>query len=214
LNLTPLQRDALVELLNIGFGRAGASLSRLTDQRVILSVPEICVQPIEGLRTHLRSLVKDRVASVHQSFSGAVGGDALLILEPSAASALKELLTGDAAPKLTLDPPTREVLTEVGNILLAACLGTLGNLLQVRVAFRVPSVDIASLRAVVTRLLASDADAARHALVVTAGFQLPRVAVTGYIVVVLTSESMERLLVGVDEWDAQQGGSATPSPGT
>ena len=36
MQLNEVQHDALVELLNIGFGRAGASLSRLTGQRVLL----------------------------------------------------------------------------------------------------------------------------------------------------------------------------------
>jgi chemotaxis protein CheC len=44
--LTTVQQDALVELLNIGFGRAGAALSQLTGQRVILEVPQVSVQPI------------------------------------------------------------------------------------------------------------------------------------------------------------------------
>ena len=39
MELTEIQQDALVELLNIGFGRAGASLSQLTGQRVLLEVP-------------------------------------------------------------------------------------------------------------------------------------------------------------------------------
>ena len=37
--LTQVQQDALIELLNIGFGRAAASLSQLTGHRVVLEVP-------------------------------------------------------------------------------------------------------------------------------------------------------------------------------
>ena len=39
MELTALQQDALIELLNIGFGRAAASLSQLTGHRVLLDVP-------------------------------------------------------------------------------------------------------------------------------------------------------------------------------
>ena len=35
MELTALQQDALVEVINIGFGRAAASLSKLTGQRVV-----------------------------------------------------------------------------------------------------------------------------------------------------------------------------------
>ena len=135
MQLTEVQRDALVELLNIGFGRAGASLSRLTNQRVLLEVPHVAVHPILELEAHLSSVIKDEVASIHQAFSGPVGGDALLILDPVAAASLKELLTNEPALPLVLDASSREVLTEVGNILLNACLGTFGNLLKIPVTF-------------------------------------------------------------------------------
>ena len=41
MQLTAVQQDALVELLNIGFGRAAASLSQLTGHRVLLEVPQV-----------------------------------------------------------------------------------------------------------------------------------------------------------------------------
>src|SRR5687768_9556566 len=132
------QHDALVELLNIGFGRAGASLSKLTQQRVLLEVPHVAIHPITHLNESLGRLVDERVASVHQVFSGPVAGDALLLLDPIAAATLTELLTDVPALSLDLDPSTREVFTEVGNIVLNACIGTFGNMLGVPRSFSVP----------------------------------------------------------------------------
>ena len=82
MELTAVQQDALVELLNIGFGRAAASLSQLTGHRVVLEVPEVSVHPISELSSALRVVVAKEIASVHQIFSGPVAGDALLIPEP------------------------------------------------------------------------------------------------------------------------------------
>jgi chemotaxis protein CheC len=203
MNLTPLQHDALVELLNIGFGRAGASLSSLTGHRVLLEVPNVVIHPVDQLNNLLREFMPGDVASVHQEFGGQVGGDAMLLLDPVAASTLKELLTSEPALPLTLDASAREVLTEVGNILLNACIGTFGNLLNVNISFSVPDVDIASLRAVVDRVLGTG-DAFRYALVVTAGFRLREAEVTGYVVIVLTVQSLARLLVAVEEWERTQ----------
>jgi chemotaxis protein CheC len=204
MQLTTVQQDALVELLNIGFGRAGASLSKLTNQRVLLEVPQVVVQPVSHLEAHLASVIKDEVASVHQAFFGPVGGDALLILDPVAAAALKELLTDEPALPLDLDASSREVLTEVGNILLNACLGTFGNLLGVPVTFAVPDIDIATLQSVVQRLTESSDNSFRYALVVTAGFRLRDAEVTGYVVMVLTVQSLTRLLVAVEGWERSQ----------
>ena len=102
-----------VELINIGFGRAAAALSRLIGHRVQLEVPEITMCPIEQMGEYLRPLVKNEVASVHQIFSGSVEGDALLILDQNSAAILKELLTNEPALPLEIDRSAREVLTEI-----------------------------------------------------------------------------------------------------
>jgi len=201
--LSAAQHDALVELLNIGFGRAGASLSSLTGQRVLLEVPHVAIHPIEQLNSTLSEFMTGEVASVHQEFGGPVGGDAMLLLDPVAATTLKELLTNEPALPLALDASAREVLTEVGNILLNACLGTFGNLLKVSVSFSVPDIDVANIRAVVDRLIGPN-DSFRYALVVTAGFRLRDAEVTGYVVIVLTVQSLTRLLVAVEQWERSQ----------
>ena len=199
MKLTDGQRDALVELLNIGFGRAGAALSKLTGQRVLLEVPEVSIHPVAQLDASLGRVAATKVASVHQVFTGPVGGDALLILDPVAASTLKELLTDEPALPLELDASSREVLTEVGNILLNACIGTFGNLLRVPISFSVPDIDVASLRSVMERMIAGG-DVMRFALVVTAGFRLRDAEVTGYVVIVLTVQSLTRLLLALEHW--------------
>lgn len=199
MTLTEPQRDALVELLNIGFGRAGSALSKLTGQRIVLEVPEVAVLPVAQLDASLGRVTAAKVASVHQVFSGPVGGDAMLILDPVAASTLKELLTNEPALPLELDASSREVLTEVGNIVLNACIGTFGNLLRVPVSFSVPDIDVSSLRTVMERMTEAG-DVLRYALVVTAGFRLREAEVTGYVVIVLTVQSLARLLIAIEEW--------------
>lgn len=204
MELNTVQHDALVELLNIGFGRAGASLSKLTQQRVMLEVPQVAIHPLSHLNESLGRLVDERVASVHQVFSGPVAGDALLLLDPIAAATLTELLTDVPALSLDLDPSTREVFTEVGNIVLNACIGTFGNMLQVPMSFSVPDVDVTSMTTVLDRMLETG-DAFRYALIVTAGFRLRDSAVTGYVVIVLTVQSLKRLLDALDRWQKIQG---------
>jgi chemotaxis protein CheC len=201
--LNTIQHDALVELLNIGFGRAGASLSKLTHQRVLLEVPHVAIHPISQLTHSLGKIVVDRVATVHQVFTGPVAGDALLILDPVAAATLTELLTDVPPLSMDLDPSSREVFTEVGNIVLNACIGTFGNILEVPVSFAVPEVDVTSVNLVIDRMLESG-DAFRYALIVTAGFRLRDSAVTGYVVIVLTVQSLKRLLEALETWEKRQ----------
>src|SRR5215203_61852 len=204
MELSAAQQDALIELLNIGFGRAAASLSELTGHRVLLEVPQVSVHPIDELNRTLRNVLDDQVASVHQIFSGPVGGDALLILNHSAAGMLKELLTSEPPLPLPIDASAREVLTEVGNILLNACLGTFGNILQVQVSFSVPHLTLDTLHEVMKSLLVNR-EGLRYALVVHAGFKLRDAEVRGYLVIVLSVASLDRLIRAVEEWEHREG---------
>jgi chemotaxis protein CheC len=199
-DLTPRQRDALVELLNIGFGRAGASLSQLTGHRVLLDVPEVSIHPIGDLRHVLNNVFTSDVASVHQIFAGPVAGDALLVLDYTAAGMLKQLLTDEPALPLRIDASAREVLTEVGNILLNACLGTFGNLLDVQVSFSVPQLNLDTLHGVLETLMVHR-ESMRYAMLVHAGFRLRDAEVRGYLVIVLSVASLDRLIRSVEQWD-------------
>jgi chemotaxis protein CheC len=203
ITLTAVQEDALIELLNIGFGRAAASLSQLTGHRVLLDVPSISLHPIEDVGEALERVVHGHVASVHQIFSGPVGGDALLILDEAGASMLKELLTNEPALPLSIDASAREVITEVGNILLNACLGTFGNLLKVQVSFSVPHLEIENVAAILQSLIVAK-QGLRYALIVHAGFRLRDAAVTGYLMIVLSVASLDRLIHAVDDWEHSQ----------
>jgi chemotaxis protein CheC len=203
MQLTAAQQDALVELLNIGFGRAAASLSQLTGHRVLLDVPQVSLHSIEDVGEALERTVTGHVASVHQIFTGPVAGDALLILDESGAAILKELLTSEPALPLSIDASAREVITEVGNILLNACLGTFGNLLKVQVSFAVPHLSIANVTGLLESLLISY-QGIRYALVVHAGFRLRDTQVTGYLMIVLSVASLDRLIHAVEDWESAQ----------
>ena len=203
MELTIDQRDALVELINIAFGRAAASLSKLTGDRVQLEVPNVTMCPIHEMASHLRPLLGNELATVHQIFSGPVEGDALLVLDQHSAAILKELLTGEAALPLEIDRSAREVVTEIGNILLNACLGTFGNLLKVQVSFSVPHLSLAVLESVVASI-AIERQGLRYALIVHSSFKLRHSSLTGYLVVVLGVASIERLIRALDGWQREQ----------
>lgn len=200
MDLTSAQRDALKELLNIGFGRAAASLSQLTGHRVLLEVPAVSIHPLGELKHALSEVITDDVASVHQIFSGPVAGDALLVLNHRAVGILKQLLTDEPPLPLHVDASAREVLTEVGNILLNACLGTFGNLLNVQVSFSIPHLDLDTLQGVLQSLLVNR-EGMRYGLLVHAGFRLRDAEVTGYLVIVLSVASLDRLIKAVETWE-------------
>jgi chemotaxis protein CheC len=196
--ITEQQADGLAEVINIGFSRAAASLSELTGYRVELDAPKVSVHPIAELAPALKAMTSGEVATVHQIFSGSVAGDAMLVLHHESAATLARLLTGDRSDSPVLDQSDRDVLVEVGNILLSACLGTFGNLLQVRITFAVPRLHLDALDALLDTLVIG-AEELRYGLVIYTDFRLRDSEIGGYLVIVLGVASLDRLIQEVDK---------------
>jgi len=199
--LTDQQNDSISELINIAFSRTGAALSDLTGERVLLSPPSVSMHKTTELASALAHFVPGEVASIHQVFAGPVAGDALLLLNYDGAMELTNLLVEDHTPNGYLDESAREVLTEVGNILLNACLGMFGNLLHVHVSFSVPRLHLESLDHLISELIT---DEHRYALVVATAFEIRDSRVSGFLVMALSVASLDRLLHEVDEWEGRQ----------
>ena len=201
MQLTEAQKDAVIELINIAFSRAAASLSDLTNSRVDLEVPEVNVHEMDLLPEAVGRFVTGEVATVHQVFTGPVAGDAFLLLNFDGAIHLVQLLTGieKGGSQNTLGTSEREAIMEVGNILMNACLGVFGNLLRVRFSFSVPRISLEDL-GIMMKSLTVDDDTLHHALVVGARFRMRGSEVTGCLLLVLGIASLELFLRAVEEW--------------
>jgi chemotaxis protein CheC len=203
--LTEKQSDAMTELINIAFARTAASLSELSGYRVLLDPPTIEVRGIEELPDAVGMLIKEEVATVHQIFTGPVAGDALLILNYEGAIMLTDLLSGPYENSRRLDESAREALTEIGNILLNACLGMFGNMLKVHVSFSMPRLHLEGLDSLL-RSITIGTEELRYAIVVSTAFHIKEGAVSGYLVIVLGVSSLDRLIRAIEAWEQSQSG--------
>jgi chemotaxis protein CheC len=186
-----VDHDALTELFNIGLHRAAASLSELTGQRIIVELPRLWVCPIEDTQERLRELLEGELATVHQIFMGNMTGDAVLVLEYESASRLAALLTrGDVAMDGRLDQSAREVLTEVGNVILSSCLSAFGDMLRVSVTFAVPRIHVESLDGLLRSLKVKD-DEMHYTLLAATRFRLTEGEVGGYLMIAVGIASLE-----------------------
>jgi chemotaxis protein CheC len=202
MELTVSQQDALTELINIGYARAAASLSDLTGHRITLAVPDVAIHLISEITQKLKDFISGEVASVNQIFSGPISGNAILLLDHDAVLMIDHLLT-DRSEADQLDAAGREVITEVGNIVLNACLGAFGNLLKIQVTFAVPSLHIESMDNILRTLTIDDKNL-EYALLIHTSFRLRANDVSGYLVIILGVTSLQTLLSELVKWEARE----------
>lgn len=204
MELTAAQKDAVTELINIGYGRAAGALSELTGYRIVLEVPKVTMHELAELAPLIEDVVVGPVASVHQMFSGPISGTAMLVLDEKSALVLTRMLTEERPQEIGFDTSAREILTEVGNILLNACLGVFGNLLQVHVSFAVPQLQVDGIRHILETVTMNADDRLRYGLMVHTRFRVRTSNITGYFVIILGITSLDRLLQELGEWEKRQ----------
>jgi chemotaxis protein CheC len=205
MELTLPQQDALTELINIGYGRAAGALSELTGYRITLEVPNVSMHEISEIAPLLGDVLQGEVASVNQMFSGPISGTAMLLLDERSALMLTHLLGDERGTMRTeMDASSREIITEVGNILLNACLGVFGNLLHVHVSFAVPRLHVESVQHVLESVNVESDEKLRYGLMIHTRFRLRASNVTGYLVIILGITSLDRLLRELENWENRQ----------
>lgn len=137
-NLDALETDALTELVNIGVSRAAMSLRTMAGEEVLLTVPAISAVSPEQASEMIGGARVGELVAVEQGFDGDFAGRALLIFPASNSLELVKAVAGADIAAEEVAELAPEALCETGNVLLQACLGTMGNLLHRTLGVGVP----------------------------------------------------------------------------
>lgn len=187
------QRDALSELVNIGMGQAGDSLARLFDTFIQLSIPRIeIVQPRDVTRA-IAGLIETTgpIIAVRQAFSSRIRGEALALYSAGGCDALADLVK---YPDVTSD----ELLLEISNVLVGACVGGLAAQFSLDLSFSAPS--ILGQHATVDELLDTERLPWENALLAEVNFRVADRAFRCHLLTFWPDESIGVLLHAVDNF--------------
>jgi len=149
-DLKELQFDALKEVANIGAGHAATALSQMTNKKIMISVPEVTVTPLEEVPEVLGN-PEEVVAAVLMHMMGDLTGRTLLLFPEPSALALCDILLR-RAPGTTTEFGVMEQsgIKEVGNILSSAYLNALSDFMGMMLVPSVPSLVVDLSAAVLT----------------------------------------------------------------
>lgn len=190
IGLNDFQRDALGELLNIGMGAAAASLSEMVGENVNLSVPSVEVIARKDEVERIRDMVGDTISAVREEFGGALWGDALLIFPEQKSLELVQVLLHEEMSLDSLAEMGKEVLTEIGNIILNACLGTLADVFAEELTYNLPSFDHGQCGKVL-KLRETSPDNNDIVMLLRTDFVLEKSNIDGYLILLMDVESVQ-----------------------
>jgi chemotaxis protein CheC len=201
IQLSELQRDTIIELLNIGMGQAGNSLSQMVNEEVQLSIPIIELLSRQQMSNRLKNEL-NRIAVVKQHFNGFFWGDALLLFLPEKSFELVRVLMKDNVPTNMLPQLEPDTLTEVGNIVIGACLSSLANVLTQELTSDLPTFMIGTTLEILDTFVHQTDEII---MFVRMDFALPTKNIDGYVAFVLEIPSVEQLKARIDKYLAAIG---------
>jgi chemotaxis protein CheC len=128
INLSENEHDALIEVFNIGVGRAAAAMSGIVNEEVVMSVPRITFETRGDAARMLSDDPARRICGISQHYSGAFNTEAILMFPEDKSFEIVRLMVGDAVSMEELSELEQEAMSEIGNIILNSCMGMLANL--------------------------------------------------------------------------------------
>jgi chemotaxis protein CheC len=187
--------DALQELMNIAFGQAAAELAEVIDISVELSFPKLNVVKVSELSDMiLKNIgVNSRLNSVEQAYKGDASGLALLIFPFGTEKEFVSLFYADEEEAETdiFADVEREVLAEVGNILIGACVSKIFDLLDTPVTYTPPHTAIG--KELITDHLVGCFSKKDYAIMLNTKFSLSEKTIEGCLFLINCNKSIEPL---------------------
>lgn len=195
--LNDLQRDALSEIFNIGVGHAAAALSDMVGEEVLLSVPSISFQTRKDASILLGSAVDKRICGVAQHFDGAFKTDAILMFPEENSLEIVRMMVGETISLEELSEMEQEAMSEIGNIILNACMGTLANVFGSELHGSLPTYLVGTSKEI---LNSSESAQEGSVLILHIDFTLQKRQIHGYVAFLLDVSSLQDLLQQVDRY--------------
>lgn len=194
-DLTGDQRDALQEIANIGMGQAGASIARIWGEFVQLSIPRIAHLDRQNIPAMLSRFVgDDTVNAVRQAFHGQFRGEVIVVFSAGRGDQLAALMGYDETDSVE----EQELLLDVANILVGACLGGIAETLEADIGFSAPSVmglDIPPMQ-----LIHPDELVNGRALFLEVRFTLEKKSFASHLVVLMPADEIAVLGAALDRF--------------
>jgi chemotaxis protein CheC len=137
--LTDKQNDVLKEMINIGIGKGAEILNAILATHIKLEVPFVRVLSQAEFESDIKKNKVDTLAAVNLSFKGDINGNVELVFPKESAANLVAALTGEDPKKITLDSIRTGTLSEIGNVVINAVIGSISNLLEFNLTYSAPS---------------------------------------------------------------------------
>jgi len=142
MNLLDEKKDVLQEMINLGIGKAAVSFSDMLQKEIVLSVPTLLFFTLNELDSYLKSLQKTEYVNVVQPFSGGMTGRGIVSFPLiGGKTIISSLMNYPDSREPDFGNMERELIAEVGNVIINAVGSSICNMAQVETFYELPRVE-------------------------------------------------------------------------
>ena len=189
--ISELELDGIRESLNISMGKAASTFSSMVHEQIRLSVPNLqFASPSEAFEV-LNINPDNEMHYVFQKYdSDYFTSDVYLMFAREESFELVKLFLGSDTDIHDVPLLEQEAMTEIGNIILNACVGSLSNLLKMTIRGSLPEFKQGYARNIFSTEAAKSSDD-DMLMIVYIDFGVEHKSIHGYIVLVLELNSFD-----------------------
>jgi chemotaxis protein CheC len=194
--LSELQQDALLEIFNIGVGKAAAALSKMTCEEVLLSVPTLEFLEWGEAKLHLPADGR-LICGISQRFDGPFNTEAVLMFPEEKSLEIIRHILGVDSPLEQLTEMEQEGLCEIGNIVLNACMAPIADIFSSEFHATMPEFRSGTSEYVLSM---DAAQPNRVIMLMLVKLQMEKNEIEGYLAFLSVLPDIQRLTTNVDRF--------------
>ena len=197
IELDPLQRDALLEVFNVGIGQAAASLSQIVGEPIRLSLITMRFVPPSSLLPDETVQAQQPICAVSQTFRGVFEATGMLMFPEERTLEIVRRMIGEPEGLNGLTALEQEAMCEIGNVVLNACVSSIANLFETRISSSLPRYHLGSLPDI---LAGARPGREETVLLLHLDMLMELQEIKGYIAFVLDTPNLRALVQEIDQF--------------
>lgn len=155
--------EALKEIINIGVGKGADVLNTMVQSHISLEVPEVKIFGSDEYSNFVDHFAETDYSIITLPFNGELNGFSKLIMSSEHAAKLVDAFIGKHGASIEMDSLRVDILSEIGNIITNAVMGTLSNMLSLELGYIVPSYELGNKNIIIPKEIISSASAILYA---------------------------------------------------
>ncbi len=192
------QKDALVELANIGSGNAATALSQLLGKDIKLSVPSINLVPVTKIVEKAKK-TNEIVAAVYLRIFGEITARALIIFpKEKIFSMLDFVMKRKIGETKELGENEQSALKEIGNIIVSAYLNAIAKFIGLNSVPSVPALAIDMIEAIFETVSGEIAEMDEEALLIENDMIEETTKISTTLLIIPDKEAMIKIMEALD----------------